>query len=61
MFGNHTSKVATFITEETKKMSNDELLAALKDLHHQWDDYGLCFDVESYDRELKAEKLRRGL
>jgi len=48
-------------TEETKKMSNSELLAAFKDLHEQWDDYGLCFDVESYDRELKAEKSRRGL
>ena len=61
MFGNHASRVTTFITEETKKMSNDELLADLEDLHNQWDDYGLCFDVESYDRELKAEKSRRGL
>jgi len=42
-------------------MSNKELLAALKDLHRQWDDYGLCFDVESYDKELKTEKSRRGL
>lgn len=61
MSGNHASIVATFITEETKKMSNDELLAALEDLHRQWDDYELCFDVEGYDRELKAEKSRRGL
>lgn len=61
MFGNHTSKVVTFITEETKKMSNGELLSAIGDLHSQWDDYGLCFDVESYERELKAEKSRRGL
>lgn len=61
MFGNHTSEVAAFITEETKKMSNRELLLAIEDLHRQWDDYGLCFDVESYERELKAEKSRRGL
>ena len=61
MSRNHNSGVTTFITEETKKMSNDELLAAIKDLHCQWDDYGLCFDVESCDRELKAEKSRRGL
>ncbi|OGN23129.1 MAG: hypothetical protein A2918_03770 [Candidatus Yanofskybacteria bacterium RIFCSPLOWO2_01_FULL_42_49] len=61
MFENHASRVATLITEEIKKMSTDELLAALEDLHLQWDDYGLCFDVESYDRELKAEKSRREL
>lgn len=61
MFKNYTSKIAAFITEETKKMITGELLAALKDLPHQWDDYGLCFDVESYDQELKAEKSRRGL
>lgn len=60
-FGNHPSRLAVFITEETKKMSNSELLSAIEDLHRQWDDYRLCFDVESCERELKAEKSRRGL
>jgi len=61
MFEDYHRRFLIFISEETKKMSDKELLAALKDLHGQWDDYGLCFDVESYDRELKAEKSRRGL
>ncbi len=61
MVGNHESRIARFISEETKEMTNNELLATLDDLGRQWDDYALCFDVESLERELKAEKARRGL
>ncbi len=61
MSASQDSKVAVLVTQETRKMNNGELLAALKDLHEQWEDYGLCFDVESYERELKAEKSKRGI
>ncbi|MDO8496668.1 MAG: hypothetical protein Q7S43_04455 [bacterium] len=59
--GNHYARVHVFVTEETKKMSNDELLKTIKDIRRQWSDYELCFDVEDFERELKAEKTRRGL
>lgn len=61
MSTNQAERAALVITEETRKMNNAELLAAIKDLHAQWDDYELCFDVKSYERELQAEKSRRGI
>ena len=53
------NKVTILIPDETRKMSNHDLLHAIKDVELQRDDYGLAFDVESYELELRTEKYRR--
>lgn len=44
---------------QTSRQS-DELLETLTDIDNQRQDYELCFDVESFERELLAEKAEKG-
>lgn len=53
------NRVTITVSDETRKMSNHSLLTAIKDVECQRDDYRLCFDVDAYELELRAEKYRR--